>query len=288
MEKYKGIIYAIASSVAFGLMPIFAKYAYANGSNSTTVLIARYFLAAFILFVYLKCKNISTKITKRQKAILFASGTLAYPLTTQTLFVAYEYLGAGLATTFHFIYPAIVCIIAYILFKEKMSKQKIISLIIAGLGVYSLVALEDNKLNTMGIILALFSGVVYAINIVVLGLKELRDIDNKVVTMYTCTGAFIGMLLFGIIDQSIIFQFNSQIIFSYIGITLVSTITSIILFLKAIETIGPTSTSILGTFEPIVSIVLGVLFFGESISVAMIIGTILILISTIILAKEKG
>lgn len=288
MEKYKGIMYAIASSVAFGLMPIFAKYAYANGSNSTTVLIVRYFLAAFILFVYLKYKNENINVNKRQKIILFTSGLIAYPLTTQTLFVAYEYLGAGLATTFHFIYPAIVCIIAFLLFNEKMSKQKIISLIIAGFGVYSLIAFEDNKLNTMGVMLALFSGVTYAINIIVLGLKELRGIDNKVITMYTCTGAFIGMLIFGLFDKSIVLVFNPQIIFSYIGITLISTIASIILFLKAIETIGATSTSILGTFEPIVSIVLGILFFGESLSVAMVIGTILILISTIILAKEKA
>ena len=31
MKNYKGILYAILASVAFGVMPIFAKFAYING-----------------------------------------------------------------------------------------------------------------------------------------------------------------------------------------------------------------------------------------------------------------
>ena len=59
MKNYKGIIYAILASVAFGLMPIFAKNAYIHGSNSATVLIYRFSIAAVLLFIYLNFKNIN-------------------------------------------------------------------------------------------------------------------------------------------------------------------------------------------------------------------------------------
>jgi drug/metabolite transporter (DMT)-like permease len=59
---------------------------------------------------------------------------------------------------------------------------------------------------------------------------------------------------------------NFPVISSAIGISLISTIVSIALFMKALKIIGPTSTSILGTFEPIVSIIMGIILFREKLS----------------------
>ncbi|SFD12161.1 DMT family transporter [Clostridium uliginosum] len=287
MNNYKGLTYAILSSVAFGLMPIFSKIAYKNGSNPTTVLIFRFFLASLILFIYLKYKNINLRIEKKQLTLLLLTGILGYTLTTQTLFLSYDYLGAGLATTFHFIYPAVVSIIGFIFFKDKISIRKITSLILSGIGVYSLIAFENQTLNSLGIFLALFSGVSYGLNIITLDLKLLKSIDNIIVTMYICIGATIGMILYGLLSNSIILEFNFKIVESYIVISTISTIASMILFLKAMDIIGAASSSILGTFEPIVSIILGIVFLGEHLSTALILGCILILTSTIILAKDK-
>lgn len=287
MNNYKGILYAILSSVAFGLMPIFAKFAYANGSNPTTVLIARFLLAALILFTYLKLTKVSLKVSKKQLATLLSIGIVGYTLTTQTLFVSYDYLGAGLATTLHFIYPVVVCLIGYFFFKEKMSNSKLLALIFAGLGIYALVAMESKTLNTLGVALALFSGVSYSMTIVALGLKSIKKINHNVVTMYVCSGATLGMIIYGAFTDTITFTFNLNIGIAYIGIAVISTITSMILLLKAIQIIGTASTSILGTFEPIVSVILGIILFGESLTLSLIIGTLLILASTIILARES-
>lgn len=287
MKNYKGIIYALLSSAAFGLSPIFAKYAYQYGSNPTSVLMFRFLFAGIMLFIYLKLKKINIKISKKQLGILMLIGVLGYTITTQTLFMSYIPLGAGLATTLHFIYPALVCVMSFFFFKEKISKTKLLSLILAGLGVYSLVAFETKSLDTLGVALALISGVAYAINIIALGLKTVTPLDNRVATMYVSFGASIGMMIYGMFSKSIILDFNIHIATAYICLSLISTIVAIILFLKAIQTIGPTSTSILATFEPIVSIIFGIIIFGESLTYSLIIGAILIIISTIILAKEK-
>lgn len=287
MNNYKGILYAILSSVAFGLLPIFAKFAYANGSNPTTVLIARFLLAAIILFTYLKCTKVNLKVSKKQLAILLSIGAIGYTLTTQTLFVSYDYLGAGLATTLHFIYPVVVCLIGYFFFKEKMSKSKLLALLFAALGIYALVAMESKTLNAFGVALALFSGISYGANIIALGLKSIKEINHNVVTMYVCLGAALGMILYGAFTDTITLTFNLNIGIAYIGIAVISTIASMILLLKAIEIIGTVSTSILGTFEPIVSVILGIILFGESLTLSLIIGTLLILASTIILAREN-
>ncbi|GAB6167778.1 EamA family transporter [Clostridium carnis] len=287
MKNYKGIIYAIISSAAFGLMPIFAKVAYENESNPTTVLIFRFFIATTLLFLYLKYKKVEMKVSKEQVKILLLIGFFGYTITTETLFMSYDYLGAGLATTLHFIYPAIVCIIGFVVFKEKMSKSKVISLLLAIIGVYALIAFENQVLNIIGVILAIFSGITYGLVIISFGLKSIKGLDNRVTTMYVTLGAGVGMLLYGLFTNDILLNINLENSLSYIGIAVISTILSMILLLKSIEIIGTSSSSILGTFEPIVSIILGVILFGEELTLALAIGTLCILSSTIILAKGK-
>ncbi|NMM65170.1 DMT family transporter [Clostridium sp. P21] len=288
MNSYKGVCYALLSSTAFGVMPIFARIAYSNGSNPTTALIFRFSLSALILFFYLKCKRININLKKKQILLLIAIGITGYTLTTQTLFVSYNYLGAGLATTLHFIYPVVVCIAGFILYKDKMSAKKIISLLLAAIGVYSLVGFKNNTVNILGVALALFSGLSYGLTMVSFNLKSIRSLDNRVTTMYLCVGSSIGTVLCGMSNNSIVLNFNFKTILCYLGISVISTILSIILLLKAIELIGVSTSSILGTFEPIVSVFLGVLFLNEEMTFPLLFGSVLIIISTIILAKDKN
>lgn len=287
MNNYKGVAYAFLSSAAFGIMPILARIAYSNGSNPTTVLIFRFLISTLILFLYLKFKQININLKKEQVALLLSIGIIGYTITAQTLFISYNYLGAGLATTLHFIYPVVVCITGFIFFKNKMNNKKIISLLLAILGVYSLVAFKNNTINILGISLALFSGVTYGLTMIALNLNSIRNLDNRVITMYVCLGSTISMVLYGLFSNSIILNFNFIAVGCYLGISIISTIASIILLLKAIKIIGVSSSSILGTFEPIISIFLGALFLGEKLSLELLIGSILILISTTIIAKDK-
>lgn len=288
MENYKGILYAILSSLAYAIMPIFAKVAYDNGSNSTSALTFRFLIAGVILFIYLKIKKVNLKISIKQFLILFLMGALGYTITTETLFLSYNYLAVGLATTLHYIYPAVVCLLSFVFFKEKIGYKKILSLILSILGVYSLIAFENTSLNYLGITLALVSGLFYGISIVGLSLKSLKDLDNRVLTMYISFGAAFALIIYGTFTNSIILTFNFKIVYSYFGLSVISTIFSMIFLLKAIELIGSTSASILGTFEAIISIILGVIFLDESLSFALILGCILIVTSTIILAKDKN
>ncbi|WP_234124340.1 DMT family transporter [Clostridium hydrogenum] len=288
MNNYKGIAYALLSSTAFGIMPILARIAYANGSNPTTVLIFRFLFSTLILFTYLKLSDINVNLKKRQALLLIFIGITGYTITTQALFISYNYLGAGLATTLHFIYPVVVCIASFVFFKTKMSIKKIISLLLAAIGVYSLVGFKSATINIFGVSLALFSGLAYGITLIALNLKSIKSLDNRVTTMYLCLGSTIGTVLCGTFNNSIVLNVNLKIVSCCLGISIISTILSIILLLKAIEIIGVSSSSILGTFEPIVSIILGVLFLDEVLTFAILLGSTLILISTIILAKEKN
>lgn len=287
MKKLNGLIYALLSGAAFGVMPIFAKIAYNNGLNATTVLSFRFLVAAVILFFYCVIRKESLKINKKQLLLALLIGAVEYTLTTQTLFVSYNYIGVGLATALHFIYPASVCVISFLFYKEKMSKSKIISLIVSCVGVYLLVGLNLQSISIKGVTLALFSGVSYSLTVIGMNAKEIKKLNNTVATFYISLFAGITIFLMGLFTNNLTMVINPQVVMSLGGVSIISTIISMVLLMKAVKIIGPTTASILATFEPIVSMVMGVLFLGEKLTLFIVIGTILILASVVLLAKDK-
>ena len=58
-------------------------------------------------------------------------------------------------------------------------------------------------------------------------------------------------------------------------------------FQEGVKNIGPETTVILSTFEPITSVIVGVLVYQESFSFKTLVGCICILASVIIVAKMK-
>jgi drug/metabolite transporter (DMT)-like permease len=287
LKGLSGIIYALLSSAAFGFMPIFAKLMYNSGSNTLTVLSFRFLLAALILFIYFLAKKINFMVTKVQLTILTLVGVLGYTSTGLTLFYSYNYISVGLATTMHFIYPAIVIILNYFLYKEGFTKNKLSALLLSTAGVYVLIGVKPEGLHAGGALLALLSGLTYACCVMGMNHKEVKKLNTLVTVFYFSLSAGISLFVFTAFSRKIFFPISISTIASAIGISLVSTIISIGLFVKAIKVIGPSSTSILGTFEPIVSIIMGIILFSEKITLPLILGTILILSSVIILAKEK-
>jgi drug/metabolite transporter (DMT)-like permease len=274
------------ASAAFGFMPIFAKTASNNGSNTLTILSLRFSLAFIMLLVYFLLAKIDFRVNKKQLIILLLIGGLGYTSTGLTLFFSYNYIPVGAATTMHFLYPAVVMIFNYLLYKEKITSNKIIALFLSLAGVYVLVGSKSTGFNLSGSILAILSAFAFTSCVMGMNHTEVKKVSNIVSVFYFSLSAGVIFILFTLITGSFNLPLNLPTVSSIIGISLISTIVSIALFMKALKIIGPTSTSILGTFEPIVSIIMGIILFGEKLTPIMAAGTIFILLSVVILARE--
>ncbi|MGL5575800.1 MAG: DMT family transporter [Sarcina sp.] len=287
MKKTMGIIFAILSSASFGLLGIFAEFAYRNGSDPTTVLIARFSIAAVVLLILLLVTKKSLKITKKQLIILFLIGVFGYTLTTQTLFQAYNYISVGLATAISFVYPLFVCILAFIFNKEKFTKKKTIGLVISIIGVFLLSSTDLKVSGIEGIFLSLASGLVYGAILFVMGKDEIRKIDGLVISFYCCLFAAITALGMGLFEHNIVLKMNLNIGLSYIGIAIISTVLSLVFLQLAIQDIGSSKAAILGTFEPIVGVLASCAFLGEKLSIVVIIGVVIIIIAAMLAIKDE-
>lgn len=282
-SKFKGILYAVLSAVAFGCMPILVKIAYNGGANPITVVFLRFLFSTVILLTYFLLRGINFRVDRSLIPKLVFLGIVGYAATCITLFLSYSYISAGLATIIHFIYPAIVTLFSVLIFKEQMKTNKLISLILSIAGIYVLIGFSEIRLNAVGVALAIVSGIFYSIYILEIGHSEIKNIESIVITFYVSLFSCLGILLYGCIGKSFVFDIKLYGIIAIISVSLICTVIALNIFAKSIKIIGSSNASILSTLEPITSIILSAVIFNEKIAINTIIGSILIIMSVYIL-----
>ncbi len=287
MNKSKGVFFTILSAISFGIMPILAVFAYKGNCNAYTLTFLRSFFAIFILYLYLKFNRISLKISKENILPLILLGIFGYSLTTLLLYLSYNYISVGMATTIHFVYPLIVTFICILFFNEQITKSKILALMLSVLGIF--LFFENNSTTDLrGVFLSLFSGCTYSFYMIYISKSNVKDMNPFKLTFYLSILASTFVFIFGSLNNQIKFDLTiSAWFFSFI-VSIITAVVAVISLQIGIKNIGPSTASILSTFEPITSTILGFLILKESITIKTIIGCILIITSVILLTKKNN
>lgn len=287
-RKVAGILNGITAAVSYGTNPLFALPLFKTGIALNSVLFYRYALAVLIYGIWMKfAKKISFKITFKEAFVLFFLA-LFFSLSSLTLFAAFNYIASGIACTILFIYPVIVALIMWIFFREKISKTVIFSIILVTTGIALLYGGVESVLNFKGVILVLLSAFLYALYIV--GVKNI-----KIVKHLKCEKISFYVMLFGlsVYVYNLNFCTELQILtqpsqwLCVFGLAIIPTIVSLETITVSIKLIGSTTTAILGALEPLTAIFFGVILFGESLTIKIIAGILLVLFGVILIVGKK-
>ena len=208
--KIKGILFTILSAIIFGFTPALANITYEFGNNSLSMTFFRNLLAIPILFFILKYKRISLKVEKKELKHIFILSLIGVALTTALLYSSYSYIGVGVATTLHFMYPIFVALACRFIFNETLGKRKVLSLVMAFLGVALFMDMKSSN-NLLGALMALISGLTYAFYIVYLEKKELVKINPYKLSFYIVSFVSFEMLIGNIFGGYIKFNLSLKI-----------------------------------------------------------------------------
>ena len=288
MNRAKGILLTVFAATSFGFIPLFAKIAFANGLNPYTFSLFRSLFASIGLFILLKIGKIDYTLKKEQYKTLFKVSLIGYSLAMLTLSLSYNYMSTGLATTIHFFYPVVVMACLIFFYNEKIDKRKIFSLILSLAGMYFLVGFDSlGSTSITGVLLSLFSGFFYAYYILIVAHGNIIEINSFVLIFYI--SLFNSYVLFAIS----IFMGKLEIGYTFKGIVstvlvaLGANLIGMVSFKTGLKVISATTAAILSTFEPITSLILGMLVFKDILSWYHIAGSILIIVSATIVAFRK-
>lgn len=283
MDKTKGLAFGILAAFIYGFTPILGKLTYLEGSNTISLAFYRNFLSIPLVFAILRNKGIPVKTEKtytKKIAIL----ALLQSVTAICLYGSYNYISVGMSTTIHYIYPVLVVAACIIIFKDVISREKILSLILSTIGI---TLFFEGNINLTGIFLSLLSGVLFASYLLFMDKSGLNTIYPFQIAFYTTIFSSSYIFIFGIISRTLVFKMTFiGWFYTFLVAVFVSTLANTFIF-YAVKYVGPTVTSIVGMFEPITSIIFGVIFLHEPLTLRNTIACILILLGVLIVTLSK-
>ena len=286
--KVKGFTMGSIAAASYGLNPLFALPLYAAGYSVDNVLFYRYAFAIVMLGMMMKIRGLSVKVNRRDLPLLALFGLL-FSASSLFLFLSYQYMDAGIASTILFLYPVMVAVIMMLFYHEKPSLITWITLAMTFVGVTLLGKQSDgSNISLMGVTLVMLSSLSYAIYIVGVNHTRLKNLDTARMTFYA--------LLFGILIYVVRLHFCADVVMPReplhwlcaFCLALFPTIISLVTMTISIHHIGSTYDAILGALEPITAIVVGVFVFHERLTPRISLGIVTILVAvTLLIAGKK-
>ncbi len=277
--KAKGYMLGAIAAATYGMNPLFALPLYKTGMNPDSVLFFRYLFAIPLLGIMLKARGRSFKLQRKEILPLIILGMFV-ALSSLTLFLSYNYMGAGIASTILFVYPIMVAVIMAMAYKEKLPVLTIVCMLLALAGIGLLYKTSDGgTLSLVGTLLVFASALSYAIYIVGVNQSTLKNIATLKVTFY--------VLLFGLSLFIVRLNTGSELTFpgewylwgNLVALAVFPTAISFLCTTSAIQYIGSTPTAILGALEPVTAIIFGVAVFGETLTPRDCVGLVMIIVA---------
>ncbi len=289
-RRAAGLLFIVASAVAFGAMAIFARFAYADGVDTWTLLALRFGIASACLGLLARASG-GAMPRGRDLAIATLMGAAGYAGQAATFFSALKLAPAGLVALLLYLHPALVALLAAWFLHERMTPAKLLALVLAlaGLALTVAPALGGGASAfprlPLGIALGIAAAVIYAIYIVV-GMRLTARVAPLALSAVITAGAavvFIGVAAV----HGPRWPATATGWAAVAAIAIISTVFAISFFFAGLARVGATQASTLSTVEPVVTIALAAVVLDERIAPVQLGGGALILAAVLLLARPK-
>ena len=287
-----GVLLCLTSAVAFGGMAIFGKLAYDEGATVGTLLSVRFVIAAALFWVLVAGTGAARRLrtlSRRDIGIALALGAVGYSAQAGAFFSALERLDASLLSLLLYTFPAMVTVAAIALGRERANARTAVALVLASAGLFLVLAgAAAGALDPLGTALGITAAVVYTTYILTSeGVAE--RVGALLLSALVCTGAATTLTLGGSAAGEIHLGDVSAAGYGWLaGIAVVSTVGAVGLFFAGLKRVGPSTASILSTAEPLTTVVLAYLAFGESLSAVQLAGGALVIGAVLVLSSPAG
>ena len=286
--KVKGFLYGVATSVTFGLIPLFTLPLMCAGLETDSILFYRFVTATVALGLMMMVKKENFALPWRDVPIVVALAAL-YMGSAQFLLYGYEVMGAGVATTLHFTYPVFVTLLMLLLFRERASWVTWMAVVLAIGGVARLsLNGAELRLPLMGVVVILLSAVAYASYIIAVNKSRVKDLHSRKLAFYVFLFTTAMFAVKNAADEGVQPLPDVWAAVNVVMLAVAPTVISNITLLLAVRNIGGTLTSILGALEPVTAVCIGALVFGEAFTFSEAVGIALILVAVVLVILNRS
>jgi drug/metabolite transporter (DMT)-like permease len=215
-------------------------------------------------------------------------GAFGYAAQAGCFFAALDRVDASLLSLMLYTYPSMVAVAAILLRRERADARRFAALLLASGGLVLVLAnAKAGTLDPIGAALALGAASVYTTYILT-SQGIAGRMSPTLLSALVCTGATVtltgGTALIGDLNPGAVTATGWGWL---VSLAVVSTVVAVSLFFAGLKRVGPTSAAILSTAEPVVTVILAFLVFGEVLGPLQLLGGLLVIAAVLVLASQR-
>ncbi len=279
MKKISYLL-VITAAILWGAIGIFSKTAGGMGFTSIDMCFIRSVFSVVILGIFFLIKDKSIFKLENIKDLKYFVGTgiISFSLYNWSYIAAIKETSMGVAAILLYTAPSIIMVLSAILFKEKITKVKLMAIIVTFTGCMFVTGIFEggNVISFKGFLYGMLSGIGYGLYSI-FGKYALRKYSPVTVVFYTF---FMSGLLFTILGNPIVIIEKINETNSWIFITAFAALSAAIpyiLYTKGLSGIEASKASILANMEPVVAAVIGIVVYSEGAGFLKILGIALVI-----------
>ncbi len=284
-----GMALALLAALFFSIKAIFVKLAYQFGVDAITLLTLRmaFALPVFIAVAIIEQRKAGVRqITLRQAMAIIGLGLIGYYMASMLDFVGLQYISAGTERLILFLFPTFTVLLSMLFLRRRASLIEIGALMLSYIGIALAVQQEvslDGENSLLGVLLVFGSTLAYAVYLIGSG-ELIPRIGSRRFMAYAMIVSCLAVIGQFIISRDLAMLNQPVAVYAYgLAIALFSTVLPAFMLAAAIHRIGASHTAIIGGIGPVATIVLAVLFLGESMSGLQIGGALLVIVGVLLL-----
>lgn len=282
-----GIALVLVSATAFGTNAIFGKLAYAAGLGTSQTLAFRFLLGALGMWALaIALRQNPLRFPRKRLLTLLALGAVFYTAQSFSYFTALRTLPASLVVLIAYIYPSQVVIVGWLFLHRRISLWAAVTLVASFTGVLLLLGGAQMQLS-WGLVFAVAAPTVYTSYILV-GETVMSDVPAVGASAVIISGAAVMFAIIAGLGGELRLPATAGGWAVAFGIALIPTMIAISTFLAGLPRIGAARSSLISTWEPVVTIFLAVILFHDSFTALQVLGGVLILGAVVLQAGRLG
>lgn len=233
---------------------------------------------SIIAFSALKGNRIDFFAIRKNLPLLLLSGIML-AFNWILLFEAFNYTTVATATLCYYMQPVILILLSPVLLKEKLTLKKLLCTLLALFGMVLVSGVLEGGFSgssRQGIILSLGAAVLYAAIIICnKRMGPMLSFDRVASQLLLSIPA---VLLYVLINgQFNNLEFTALSVFGIIVLGVLYTGVTYMLFYGSLPCVSSQTAAILSYVDPVVSVLVSLIFFGEPMTLLMGLGAVLIL-----------
>ena len=285
------IVIGVLGIILFSAKAIMVKLAYKYEVSAVSLLLFRMvFALPFYIVVLLFSKEKKRSIKKPEYMGLLLLGFTGYYLASYFDFLGLQYIKASIERIILFTYPTIVLILSAIFLKRKITKAKLIAVVLTYIGIFICfkdeVAIEGSTFLWGGFLIFL-SAFMYATYLtgsdwLISRLGVIRF------TSYAMIIACVAVVLhYSIFERTTLIGYHKNVYLLGFLMAILSTVIPSYLISFCIKKIGASNFAILAGIGPISTIVLANIVLNEQLTILQLLGSLVVIIGILIISLKK-